>query len=174
MRKNLINPIKKGWLWAVILLLITFELFLIKNSFSLAEEIEENRTEIQRNIAFLNNLATLQVEEKEAKKYFEKIRRLTPKEEEIFDIINDLRERAKRWDLGAQFQFGDVKKKEKLKWILLEFALEGDCNQFINYFEDLRRAPYFVSIDSFKVSFVEEKNLYYLTGKGKLFLRNAD
>ena len=174
MKRNLIEPIKKGWIWLIILFLISFGIFLIKDLFSSVKKIEKNRGEIQRNVAFLDNLATLQVEEREAEKYFERMKQFVPKEEEVFEIIDDLERRAKRWDLEAQFQFGDVKKEKKLKWILLEFALEGDFYQLLNYFEELKRAPYFVSIDDFKLSFVEEKKLYYFNGEGKLFLRNVE
>ena len=171
--KKVIEILKKGWKWGLIVVLLGIEIFLIKDVFGEVERVKNYRLQIQRNINFLRNLASLQKEEKEAEKYLESMRRLLPEEEKIFSLIDDLKRRAKRYDLNTQFQFGDVLKKEKLKWILVNFELQGNLNEIINYFQDLKRAPYFITVDKFSLSKSEEKNLFYLTGKGKIFLKNV-
>ncbi|MCD6412187.1 type 4a pilus biogenesis protein PilO [bacterium] len=173
MKKFSFSWLKKGSVWFLILILVGVEIWLIKDIFSLINEIKNLRLQTQSTINFFESLASLQKEKKEAEKYFSRIYQLLPEEKDVFNLLNDLEERARLRDLEAQFQIGDIKKEKNLKSVEIEFALKGEFERVINFFKSLENAPYFISIQIPKTNFLEGEGLYFFAGKAKIFIRNV-
>jgi len=165
--------LKKGSIWFLILVLVGVEIWLIKDISSLIDEIKNLRIQTQSTIHFFESLASLQKEKKEAEKYFSRIYNLLPEEKDVFNLLSDLEERSRIRNLEAQFQIGDIKREKNVKSVEIEFAFKGDFGRAVNFFKSLENAPYFVSFQIPKVSFLEKEGLYFFAGKGKIFLRNV-
>ena len=174
MKKNLFSWLKKESGWILVIVLVIFEAWLIKETFFLVEELKNTSLKLQNTIGFFENLAILQQEKKEAQKYFLKINQALPTEKDIFNLLNDLEKRSKEKNFEAQFQIQDIREEKKLKWAEFEFAFKGNFDQAIEFFKSLEKAPYFISFDFPKVSFLEDKGLYFFVGRGKIFLRNVE
>jgi len=174
MKKISFSWLKKWSGWFLIIALIVFEAWLVKEIFFLTEELKNTSLKLQTTIGFFENLASLQQEKKEAQKYFLKINQALPTEKDVFNLLNDLEKRSKEKNLEAQFQIQDIREEENLKWVELEFAFKGSFDQGIEFFKSLEKAPYFISFNFPKVNFLESKGLYFFAGRGKIFLRNVE
>lgn len=165
----------KKWVgWFFIVVLVIFELCLIKEIFFLTDQLKNTSLKLQNSITLVENLASLQQEKKEAQKYFLKINQFLPEEKDIFNLLVDLEKRSKEENLEAQFQIQDIKTERRLKWVEVEFAFKGNFEQVIEFFKKLEKAPYFASFSIPKVTFLEESGLYFFSGKGKIFLKNVE
>ena len=173
MKRFSFSWLKEGGVWLLILVLVGVEIWLIKDISSSIDEIKDLRLQTQETIYFFESLASLQKEKKEAERYFWRIYQLLPEEKDVFNLLSDLEERSRIKNLEAQFQIGDVKKKKELKWVEIEFAFKGDFERAVNFFKSLENAPYSVSFQIPKVSFLESEGLYFFAGKGKIFVRNV-
>jgi len=165
-KKAITSIFKEAGLYLIATAFLIVAFFFLKNKIKQeASLIVDEKIKIEKSKNFLDNLALLQKEEKEAQKYIKKLQTLLPKDISLLDLAYRLNYVAKKANVDFSFNF----KKGAEKTIKIDFSLKGQKDSVLRFLELIRTAPFFLSIEKMQWQF-EKNNSIGVVGSATIYL----
>lgn len=147
-QKNLVKKI--GILIGIIIIGLALIFFFSQKIKKEVSQIESLRKEIADLVNLSETFSQLNKEVLIALPYLEPLKSLLPDKTHLINFNKDLGELAKKNNL----EYGLVLQEETAVKNQLPFVmtLKGNFPNFVSFLKDLRKFPYYVSLDSFEIS----------------------